>query len=150
MDARELIRQYLAQCRIMQLATTDGNTPWVCNVHYYADGDLNIYWISTETREHSKHIAHNPNVAAVLMVHADTAEEPFVIGLSVAGQAELAPDVMSTIGAAYVEHTAKPQALFDKLTSGDNPHQFYRLKPTKFVLFDTKNFPQEPRQEVSL
>lgn len=150
MDARELIRQHLSSGRIMQLATTDGTTPWACNIHYYADDDLNIYWISTETREHSKHIALNQNVAGVLMVHEDTPEEPYVIGVSIAGEAKLMPEIVDEIGRAYTEKTGKSPEFFAQLTSGDNPHRFYRLKPSKFVLFDTKNFPQEPRQEVSL
>ena len=30
----------------------------------------------------------------------------------------------------------------------DRPHRFYRIKPTRIVLFDALNYPDDPRQEV--
>ena len=39
------------------------NKPWLCNVWYVMDNDNNIYFMSRETRRHSKEIEQNPNVS---------------------------------------------------------------------------------------
>jgi uncharacterized protein YhbP (UPF0306 family) len=43
MDLKKIIKDYLQTPRVMQLATCVDNQPWVCNVHYYVDDDLNFY-----------------------------------------------------------------------------------------------------------
>jgi uncharacterized protein YhbP (UPF0306 family) len=150
-EVKDLLQQYLKQTNIMQLATTNGDQPWACNVHFYADEECNFYWNSLLTREHSQHIARNPKVAAAILVHENTPDEPWVIGISVAGTAEmLGPVVPELIGQAYVTKLAKPPILLADVASGRNPGQFYRLTPTRLVLFDTKNSTGNPRQEIKL
>lgn len=151
MDGKELIKKYLKEARVMHLATSVNNKPWVCNVHFYADDDNNIYWISTEARRHSQEIAQNPNVAATIKVHEDKPDEMYVIGLSVEGTAELlTEEETKKIGPHYVKKLDKVSTLVEDILSGKNPHKFYRLKPTNFVLFDTLNFHDNPRQEFSV
>lgn len=86
---KEYIREYLQTNNVIQLATAKDGQPWLCNVHFYADHDLNIYWRSTTERRHSKEIADNPKVAAVIKVHENTPQEDYVIGLTIEGTAEL-------------------------------------------------------------
>lgn len=151
MNPLDLVKEYLAQVMIMQLATSDGNEPWACNVHFYADDDLNIYWLSTQDRVHSKHIVANPNVAAAILVHENTAQEPHVIGVSISGQAELvAEDSADEIHKANLAKFTDRKDLIGRLTSGENPHVFYKFTPKTMNIFDTKNFPESPRQEVDL
>jgi uncharacterized protein YhbP (UPF0306 family) len=147
MQAEELIKQYLEQVKIMQLATSTDGQPWACTVHYYTDKDFNFYWISTLEREHSKAIAQNPKVAAAILVHENTPKERYVIGISVEGEAELIGEQIAVdIGNSYVEKIGREPSLLSDIALGKNPHKFYRLKPSKIVLFDTKNFPDNPRQ----
>jgi len=132
----------------MQLATSFNDQPWACTVHYYSDTDLNLYWISTKEREHSKHIAQNPNVAAAVLVHLNTSEERYIIGISVQGKAELVDEQLPRdLGQNYIQKTGRDPSLLSDIASGKNPHKFYRLTPSKIVLFDTKNFRGNPRQE---
>jgi uncharacterized protein YhbP (UPF0306 family) len=147
MQAEDFIRQYLEQIKIMQLATSINDQPWACTVHYYSDKDLNLYWISTLEREHSKAIAQNPKVAAAILVHENTSEERYIQGISIEGEAELIGEQITLdIGKNYVEKIGRPPSLLVDIASGKNPHKFYRLKPSKIILFDTKNFPTDPRQ----
>lgn len=149
MDLRKLIKEYMAEMHVMQLATSVDNKPWVCNLHFYADDDFNIYWISTPARRHSEDIKQNPNVAAVMKIHEDTPDEPYVIGLSAEGKASvLDTEEVKTIGAQYINALGKDSAMLADIISGKNPHKFYRLKVTNLVLFDTKIFPADPRQEL--
>jgi uncharacterized protein YhbP (UPF0306 family) len=151
MQPEELTRQYLEQAKVMQLATSLSDQSWACTVHYYSDADLNLYWISTKEREHSKHIAQNPNVAAAVLVHLNTPEERYIIGISVQGKAELIGEQLpGDLGQNYIQKTGRDPSLLSDIASGKNPHKFYRLTPSKIVLFDSKYFRDNPRQEVVL
>jgi uncharacterized protein YhbP (UPF0306 family) len=150
-DIKKQIKNHLKKARVMQLATSADNRPWICNVHFYSDDNLTVYWISTVERRHSRDIEKNPHIAVTIKIHEDTPEEPYIIGLSAEGEAELiAEKEAKKIAAHYKNKLGKPQSLMDDILAGRNPHKFYRLKPVKFVLFDTKNFPANPRQEYTL
>jgi uncharacterized protein YhbP (UPF0306 family) len=151
MSVEALIREYLSTVKVMQLATSTDDQPWACTVHYYSDESLNFYWISTLEREHSRHIAQNPKVAATILVHENTPSENYVIGISVGGTAELIGEYIDEkVGQAYVQKHAKDPNLLADIASGKNPHKFYCLRPSRFVLFDSKSFPGQPRQEWRL
>src|ERR1700709_947001 len=47
----------------MSLATSKDGKPWVCEVHFAYDDELNLYFRSLTSRRHSQEIAANPNVA---------------------------------------------------------------------------------------
>lgn len=150
MQPEELIKQYLDQVNIMQLATAVDNQPWACTVHYYADDALNLYWVSTLERKHSQDIAKNPKVAAAIMVHENTLAEPYVMGISTEGTAELiAQNVTDEIAAGYAAKHGKDSDM-PAIAAGKHAHKFYRLKPSRIVLFDNKNFPEDPRKELRL
>lgn len=151
MDLKKLIQEYLAGARLMQLATSANDQPWVCTIHFYSDEDLNIYWISLPDRRHSKEIAQNPKVAATMMIHDDKPNEKYIVGISVEGTATLASEEdIEKIGESYISKLGKDTSLVDDIKAGSNPHKFYKITPLKIVLLDTKNFPDNPRQEINL
>lgn len=147
----ELIREYLKTNNVIQLATCIDNQPWLCNVHFYADDDLNIYWRSTTERRHSKEIAQNPNVAAVIKVHENTPEEDYIIGMTVEGTAELlAEETDHAVVDAYgKKHGVAPEKI-EAIKAGTDPNKFYRITPKSFVVFNTRDFEGNPRQEWSV
>ena len=63
MNIEKIIREYIPEIIHMSLATSSHNTPWVCEVHYAFDDDLNLYFRSLSSRRHSQEIANNPKVA---------------------------------------------------------------------------------------
>jgi uncharacterized protein YhbP (UPF0306 family) len=143
-----LIKQYLPTVNIMQLATSYNNMPWACSLHYYSDKDLNIYWLSTVDRRHSQDINSNPNVAMAIKVHEDSLEEDFVIGLSFEGTAEvLNGSIDASILKGFAKKLGADNKFMNDVAAGKNPHKLYKFKPSKIVLFDSKNFPKVPRQE---
>jgi uncharacterized protein YhbP (UPF0306 family) len=146
MNAKDLIKQYINQPIIMQLATCVNNQPWVCTVHFYADDKLNLYWVSRNDRRHSKEIKVNPKVSATILIHENTATEDWVIAVTLEGIAEVVDEsIIQNVGQDYVNKTAKDPELLAKIVDG--PDKFYRLIPSSIVLFDNKNFPKDPRQE---
>ncbi len=74
----------------MSLATVSGNRPWVCEVHFAYDQDLNLYFRSKTTRRHSQEIAANPQVAGNIVKQHSKDEYPGAIYFE--GAAELISD----------------------------------------------------------
>lgn len=149
-DLRDRIKNHLQTARVMQLATSVNNKPWVCNVHFYSDDDLNIYWCSLPTRRHSQEIEQNPHAAITIKIHEDTTAEKYIIGLSAEGNVKkITDDDMKKIGVSYIKKLEKDENLIEEILSGKRSDTFYCLTPTNFVLFDTKNFLKDPRQEYA-
>lgn len=146
---KELVEYYVPKSNIMQLATSSDDQPWLCTVHYYSDEALNFYWCSTTERRHSKEIADNGKTASYILVHENTTKEDYVIGLSFEGIAELVePQEAEKAIEGYVSKLGKDDATKADLLSGTKP--FYRFTPTTVVMFNNKDFPENPRQELKL
>lgn len=148
MKKEEIVRKALKEQKIMQLATSRDGQPWLCTVHFYCDDELNIYWFSTEARRHSREITDNPKAAAYVLVHENTPEENYVIGITLEGAAEcLGTNFDEEIGVGYVNKHAKDANFIADIKAGANSHKLYRLRPDNIVLFDNLHFADEPRQE---
>src|SRR5579883_3512628 len=78
MNVEELIRDYLKDAIVMQIATTHENKPWICTVHFAYDEKFNLYWISRPDRRHSQEIANNTSIAGAIVL-------PHVVGQKVRG-----------------------------------------------------------------
>ncbi len=150
-DLKKLIHDHLKSARVMQLATSVNHQPWVCTVHYYSDENMNLYWISTPARRHSQEIAKNQKVAVAIKIHEDTPSEKYIIGISAVGHAtRMSKEEAEKIGSQYMSKLDKDPTLLKNILEGKNPHEFYCLKISKIVLFDTKNFSDNPRQEYNV
>ena len=149
-NLRKFVEEDLNEAKLMQLATSSDDQPWVCSVWFAADEDLNIYWFSSTTRRHSKELLKNKKVAAAIVL-PQTPEDP-PRGLQLQGVAEqltskkdIAKAILLFVGRIF----AKKQ-IAEFMTSKEKPHRFYKIKPSQIVLFDTVNFPDESRQELKL
>jgi uncharacterized protein YhbP (UPF0306 family) len=145
---QEVVKQYLPQINIMQLATVADGNPYLCTVHYYSDDDFNLYWASMLSRRHSKEIEQNPQVAAYVLVHENTPEEDYVVGITFIGKAKLVgAKVNPAITEAYAKKLGDSPDFVRKVAEDTTPFKFYEFRTEKVVLFDNKNFPDDPRQE---
>ncbi len=145
---RDLIANYLKEAKLMQLATSVNGQPWVCSVWFAADRNLNIYWFSSATRRHSEEVAENPKVAGAIALPQTPKDTPR--GVQFQGIAELLTrktDIAKAV-LAYAGRVFTIDKIGDLIKNKN--HHFYRIKPTKFVLFDAVNFPDSPRQELIL
>jgi len=151
MDVKQLIQEYFKNTRMLQIATSSDGQPWNCTVYYVFDDDWNIYWISTPERRHSKEIANNPKVAGVIAFSQEPYPTDGVQGLQFEGLAEiLSGEEEKKASKLYIEQLDREKTLLEDIRSGKNPHKFYRIQPTKFVLFDSVHFPDNSRKEISL
>jgi len=140
MEVAELIKKYLRQARMMQVATVDDGQPWVCTVYFVADGQQNLYWLSTPARRHSQEIVKNHKVAVTIPVKFDT--QP-VIGIQAAGVAEMVKDAdtVKKVMEVYVKKYGNGKDFYNNFVAGKNEHTLYKFTPTSYALFDEVNFP---------
>lgn len=135
---KKQITAYLAKANMMQLATANGDKPWICNVWFAADKDLNIYWISSSNRRHSIELSDNPHVAAAICTVREPSEgdngaiqlEGLAHEVSDSNEINHAMDL-------YVERGFfTKQQVEDFMANPEFPHRFYRIKPTRIVYYD--------------
>lgn len=150
MELTDLIKTYLQQARLMQVATAKDNQPWACSVYFAYDDKLNLYWISLPSTRHSEEIQNNEKVAGTIVLPHTPGDE--VRGLQFEGVAK-----ELTTGEEFhhaLDTYAARMEMKDErkktIAEGKDGHNLYMIKPTLFVLFDTLNFPVNPRQELKL
>jgi len=152
MEVEELIREYLesAKTRMMQIATSVNDQPWCATVYYAVNEKLELIWISTPDKRHSQEITKNTHVAGVV-VYDQQPPQPAVRGVQFEGTARvLSGDQEAQAAAHYVQQLGREDALLDDIRSGKNKHKVFKVTVSKFVLFDSQNFPENPRQEWQL
>ncbi len=150
MKLKKLIKDYLKEAKMMQLATSFNNQPWVCNVWFATDENLNIYWFSSTQRRHSKEVMNNQKVAAAIVLPLTPADPPR--GLQLQGVAEVLTkqeDIDKAI-AVYKDRIFSTADIKELMEGEEKPHKFYKIKPTQFVLIDAVNFGDNWRQAFNL
>lgn len=147
---KSLIKEYLKEAKLMQLATSIDGQPWVCSVWFAADEKFCIYWFSSTTRRHSEEVLKNNKVAgAIVLPHtpSDVAR-----GLQFQGTAEVLSDQKDIDKAisVYKDRIFSIEQINEFMSHKNRPHKFYRIKPNQFVLFDVANYPENSRRELNL
>ncbi len=146
-DVEKTIREYLPEVIHLSLATVRDGKPWVCEVHYVFDQDLNLYFRSKLSRRHSQEIAENPNVAGNIIKQHLVGEK--VRGVYFEGKAALLQDVDEHHIAYKLsgERLGKDKAILEEAKT-DNGHKFYKISVNKFYLFDSLE--SSPSQKYEL
>ncbi|MBI3687138.1 MAG: pyridoxamine 5'-phosphate oxidase family protein [Actinobacteria bacterium] len=152
-NARELLEQYVANGKLMQLATlrTDGS-PAICNVWYdvHFAPDL-LRFISRYDRNHSADIRSDERVAGSIVAIELEALGQVVRGVTFLGTArEMATvDVEFAISAFIERWPASAEAIDPgKLANGETPTRLYEVVIDEWILFDESNFPSQPRRKI--
>ncbi len=149
-DLKRLITEYMSQQKLMQLATVSDGQPWVCSVWFSFDNDLNIYFFSAINRQHSLEIEKDNRVAGAMALPQTPQDVPR--GLQFKGTAAKLTDKTEIAKArsTYEGRVFDAQTIEKFMAHKERPHAFYKITPTKIVLFDAKNFPDNSRQEYEL
>jgi uncharacterized protein YhbP (UPF0306 family) len=146
-NIEQVIRDYLPEVIHMSLATTNDDKPWVCEVHYVFDSDLNLYFRSTPDRRHSKEIEKNPNVAGNIVKQHSLGQKPR--GIYFEGKAEMLQDVDENDVAytLYCKRFGTNQSILQEART-ENGHKFYKITVNKFYVFDS--IESNPSQKYEL
>jgi uncharacterized protein YhbP (UPF0306 family) len=146
MDIKQLITEYLDKARLMQVATSKDNQPWVCTVYFAHDDKFHLYWLSKPDRRHSKELEENNKVAGTIVLQHTPGDD--VRGLQFEGTARKAEGTHGLD--VYAKRMHMGQERQEKITNNTDGHVVYEITPTTYVLFDEEHFPDNPRQEYTV
>lgn len=135
MDIEAIIREYVNKTIHMSLGTsTPDGKPWVCEVHFVYDDNLNLYWRSLSSRRHSLEIADNPNVAGNIVRQHSLEEYPHAIYFE--GEAVLVDDINEQKKILPLFET-RLGADADTLEEAQEPdgHKFYKVTVKNWYAF---------------
>ncbi|MBI4009752.1 MAG: pyridoxamine 5'-phosphate oxidase family protein [Candidatus Aenigmarchaeota archaeon] len=151
-DLREIVRAYLTETKLMQIATSKDNKPWIATIWYVHDEDLNLYFISRKATRHSIEIKENPNVAGAIVKPHTVGSGEKVRGLQFEGTVEwcFGKILEKARELYYAKYPTAEQVPLEVLQDQNFVAAFYVIHPKAFVLFDNVNFPDNPRQELKL
>lgn len=151
-DARALIEQYLGEAKLMSIATSKGNRPWVASVWYVHDKDWNLYFISRKSTRHSIELKGNSHVAGTITKPHTIGSGEKVRGLQFEGTARACTwKELKMASDLYVKKYRRAERIpLSMLRMAKFIATYYVIKPKSIVLFDEINFPKEHRQEVRL
>ncbi len=143
----QTIRQYLPQIVHISLATCAGGRPWVCEVHFAFDDDLNLYWQSLPDRRHSVEIDENANVAGNIVTQHALNQK--VRGVYFEGRAEKLESVDAEHSGyrAYALRYNKGESLLADWAKDGGP-RLYKINVSDFYLFDA--YATDPPQKLHL
>lgn len=146
-DVEAIIRQYIEQVIHMSLGTCADNKPWVCEVHFVYDDDLNLYFISKPNRRHSQDIAANPNVAGNIVTQHFKGMSPR--GVYFEGTAaRLDVDIDHPAYKLYHKRLDLSSGLFKEILEDPEGHKFYKITVSDWYLFDS--YVSKPSQKYHL
>ena len=147
-DVEKAIREYLAQVVHLSLATERDGAPWVCEVHYVYDDDLNLYFRSLTNRRHSQEITANNRVAGNIVAQHAVGEK--VRAVYFEGTCEK----LSGIGESHPIYElfrgrlgAGPEILEE--AQREDGHQFYQITVNSYYLFDSRESDPAKKYELA-
>ncbi len=135
-DIEQAIREYLPGVVHLSLATIDDGKPWICEVHYAYDDNLNLYFVTRPSKRHSVEIMKNGAVAGSIVKQHSAKEK--VRGVFFEGKAKKIEHINKE-HVAYKVFTERFGVDETLLEGGKVPdaRTFYRIIVSKYYLFDS-------------
>lgn len=133
-DVKKIVDSYLKDAILLSLASTRGDKPWICELIFAYDKDLNLYFRSLPIRRHSGEIADNPNVAGSIIRPFRFGEFPH--GVYFEGTAELLPPGKEQKKAfkTMQDRLHMEDAIFEEAQNPEG-HQFYKISVNQWRVF---------------
>lgn len=131
----QIIREYIADVVHMSIATSRDNKPWISEVHYAYDNELNLYFISRPSRRHSLEVVENNQIAGNIIKQHAKGEK--VRGVYYEGTIEMLEGVTED-HPAFVSYHNRFDVDVAVLAEQqeENGHRWYKITVNKFYLFD--------------
>ncbi len=146
-DVEQVVREYIDKTVHMSLATVKDNAPWVCEVHFAYDDNLNLYFRSLSSRRHSLEIAGNPKVAGNIVRQHSLGEMP--VGVYFEGTAELlgAGDEQNKAAECITQRLRIDKDILEEAKHEDGA-KFYKISVHNWYVFG--RFNDQPVQKYKL
>lgn len=147
MELQSLIRKYLTNNKHVQLATVANGKPWICTVYFVANDDFNLYWTSGRSRQHSLEILNNSSAAVTIVQDSERKQ-----ALQITGKAYgVADQDFEKVHQLYcAKFGAKDYDLEEMKQHHPDGRSYWVFKPDEISLWDEVNFPESPKQKLSL
>ncbi len=134
MNIEKVIREYLPDIFHLSLGTSKDGKPWVCELHFAYDENLNLYFRSLTARRHSQEIASNSNVAGNIIKQFSL--EDGVLGVYFEGIAKkLEPGEEQDIAFNSIQGRLKAGSEIMEEAKRPDGHQFYKITVDNFYVF---------------
>ncbi|MEK7621421.1 MAG: pyridoxamine 5'-phosphate oxidase family protein [Patescibacteria group bacterium] len=133
-EIEKVIRQYISPLLHLSLATVQNNTPWVCELHFAYDDDLNLYFRSRKSRRHSQELVSNPNVAGNIMKEHGPNDD--ATGVYFEGTAKLLePGDEQNVAFQCIKDRLQANDSILEEAQGEDGHQFYKITVSNWYFF---------------
>lgn len=132
----QIIREYFPQIIHMSLATVKDNKPWVCEVHFSYDNDLNLYFGSSMQSRHAQELLANPNVSGNIVTQHHKNQAVRCVDFEGIAQMLDADEAEKAAYPAHVARNGESQWLLNEIRK-DGDMRFFRIKVSDFYVFDS-------------
>lgn len=133
-ELEKIIREYIDKSIHMSLATCADNHPWVSEVHFVYDNNLNLYFRSKADRRHSEEVAKNPNVAGNIVRQHALEDYPHAVYFE--GMAAMVADEVefAKLYELFASRLGASEAIIEDAKQPDG-HKFYKITVKNWSAF---------------
>lgn len=147
MDVEKIIREHIDKSLHMSLATSKDNAPWVCEVHFVYDDNLNLYFRSLKSRRHSLEIAANPFVAGNIVEQHSLKDYPHGIYFEgTAARMDKGSDRQNAYP-LFQSRLGSDSGILEEAKKDDG-HQFYKITVKNWYAFGKFGQPSGQKCEL--
>jgi uncharacterized protein YhbP (UPF0306 family) len=149
---KTLILDFLGKHKLMIMATC-AEEPWIASVYYSFDRDLNLFFLSSPTTLHCRHLENN-KLVAVAITDSSQKVRDLKKGLQLVGTAERVSDI------AKIKHCLRswkeaigvddPELTYENMIAKVVNGRMYRITPTRIKFFNEELFPGKDGEEPVL
>lgn len=135
-QVEQIIRDYIPQIIHMSLATVSDNQPWVCEVHFSYDDNLNLYFVSSAKTRHAQEIIANPRVAGNIVTQHHKDQKVRCVDFEGTAQMLEGEEAERTAYRAYVARYGESEGLLNEIRK-DGDTRFFKISVENYYLFDS-------------
>ncbi|MFI5240449.1 MAG: pyridoxamine 5'-phosphate oxidase family protein [Candidatus Saccharimonadia bacterium] len=146
-SVENIIRENIGKTYHMSFATVRENKPWVCELHFVYDENLNLYFRSQASRRHSMELSDNPYVSGNIVEQHAVDEYPH--GIYFEGTARVLDDLAEQhrIYPLFEQRLGLDRRILDDAQKSEG-HKFYMITISDWYAFG--KFGQERGQKYHL
>lgn len=130
------IRDYIPQIIHMSIASVKDNRPWVCEVHFSFDDELNLYFASSTTTRHAQEFMENPRIAGNIVTQHHKDQKVRCVDFEGTVEALDAEAAEQTAYPAYVARYGVSEGLLNQIRR-DGEVRFFKITVENYYLFDS-------------
>lgn len=131
-----IIRDYIPQIIHMSIASVRDNKPWVCEVHFSYDDDLNLYFVSSVDTRHGQELAANPNIAGNIVTQHHKDQKVRCVDFEGTATILESKEAEADAYRAYVNRYGESEGLLNEIRKDGNT-RFFKISVENFYVFDS-------------